>query len=244
MALSATRSTESPKLTPKAELALLARMLHREGYNDHNFGHITYRQADGTLLLNPYHLTWAEICAHDVLRIDTEGNRLEGDGPVTSSVQLHLQLYRARPDVRVALHHHPEWASVWAALREVPPVFDQLGAVIDEPIVVYDEYLGEVSDVEIARRNVAAMGDRSVGLLANHGVFVLADSVRRAHELAVALEWRSRLAWRVRALGDPPPMSDAAVALLGRATRNGVLAPYFFDAMVRQEIEADPTVVM
>ena len=40
-----------PPLTPQAEVALLARMLHREGYDDHLAGHITYRQPDGTLLV-------------------------------------------------------------------------------------------------------------------------------------------------------------------------------------------------
>src|SRR3954463_9718052 len=39
-----------PVLTPAAELALLCRMLHREGYDDHLAGHITYKEPDGTFL--------------------------------------------------------------------------------------------------------------------------------------------------------------------------------------------------
>ena len=42
-----------PELTAAQELALLARILYREGYNDHLAGHITYRQPDGTFLVNP-----------------------------------------------------------------------------------------------------------------------------------------------------------------------------------------------
>ena len=42
-----------PRSQPREELVLLARTLWREGYDDHLAGHITYRQADGTLPLQP-----------------------------------------------------------------------------------------------------------------------------------------------------------------------------------------------
>jgi hypothetical protein len=42
------------RLTPPQELALLARVLFREGYGDHLAGHITYKQEDGTFLVNPF----------------------------------------------------------------------------------------------------------------------------------------------------------------------------------------------
>ena len=87
-----------PALSPQAELALLCRTLFREGYDDHLAGHITYRQPDGTLLVNPWGLTWDEVRASDVLRIDTDGNLLEGRWTVTPAIPLHVELHRARPD--------------------------------------------------------------------------------------------------------------------------------------------------
>ena len=64
-----------------------------------------------------------------------------------------------------------------------------------------DEYDGPVNDPGAAARAVAAMGGADLALLANHGVFVLAGSVRAAHQRAVALEQRCRHAWHVEALG-------------------------------------------
>src|ERR1700736_1776211 len=98
-----------PELTPAAEVALLARMLHREGYDDHLAGHITYRQPDGTLLVNPFGLTWDEITASDIMRIDLDGNVLDGPWTVTPAIPLHLELHRARPDIAVAVHNHPRF---------------------------------------------------------------------------------------------------------------------------------------
>ena len=53
-------------LSPEQEVALLARTLFNEGYDDHLSGHITYKQPDGTFLVNPWGLAWDELCASDI----------------------------------------------------------------------------------------------------------------------------------------------------------------------------------
>lgn len=59
-------------------MALLCRVLFQEGYNDHIAGHVTYRQDDGTMLVNPWELAWDEVCASDILTIDANGKVLDG----------------------------------------------------------------------------------------------------------------------------------------------------------------------
>ena len=68
-----------PALTPQAEVALLARALHREGYDDHIAGHIASAQPDGTFLVNPFEVPWDDVRASDIMRIDIDGNVLEGE---------------------------------------------------------------------------------------------------------------------------------------------------------------------
>ncbi len=67
--------------TPRQELALMARILYGEGYDDHLAGHITSRQPDGTFFVNPLGLSWDELRASDIARMDGEGNHLEVPGP-------------------------------------------------------------------------------------------------------------------------------------------------------------------
>src|SRR5215213_7637911 len=109
-----------PELDIRTEMVVLARTLWREGYDDHLAGHITVNQHDGTLLCNPWLLTWEEFRPQDVIRIDLEGNVVEGDWPVPLGIPLHLELHRARPNVEVAVHHHPRWGTVWADLARPP----------------------------------------------------------------------------------------------------------------------------
>src|SRR4051794_14836596 len=96
-----------PELTPAAELALLARMLFREGYDDHLAGHIPYKQPDGSLPVTPFGRPWEEVCAADAMRIDTDGHVLAGPWTATRAIPLPPGLPRARHDVTVAVHNHP-----------------------------------------------------------------------------------------------------------------------------------------
>jgi L-ribulose-5-phosphate 4-epimerase len=232
-----------PELTPAQEIVVLARTLWREGYNDHLAGHITYNLGDGTLLCNPWLLTWAEIRPADIIRIDLEGNVVSGSWPVPLGIPLHLELHKYRPNVQVAVHNHPAFGTIWADLREVPVAYDQSSTLGGGELTVVDEYDGGVDNADAAAKAVRAMGDADLALLAGHGVFVLGSSIRAAHQRAVALEQRCRNAWHVRAAG-----GSAVTALppwfLDRMRRSdGTGFRGFWEASVRAELAADPTLL-
>jgi ribulose-5-phosphate 4-epimerase/fuculose-1-phosphate aldolase len=240
-AFAATREKLLPDLNPREEVVLLARTLFREGYDDHLAGHITYRQADGTLLCNPWYLTWEEFGPEDVIRIDLDGRVLEGDWPVPPGIPLHLELHKLRHDVTVAVHNHPRWGTVWADMQRVPTCYDQSSALGGGTVVVVDEYDRPVNDPQSARRAARAMGDADIALLANHGVFVLAGSVRAAHQRAVAIEQRCRNAWLAEVAGAGRPLPEAARAYLGRTNGEGFIG--FWEAMARAELRRDPALL-
>lgn len=234
-------------LTPAGEVAMLARILHREGFNDHTAGHITYRLADDTLLLNPWEVTWDRTRASDIIRIDLDGNLVEGKFTVTPGVELHLAMHRVRPDVRVLVHNHPEYALVWSAIGEIPPIFDQTGALVrDDRIKFFDQYRGIVAEQHIAADNVAGVGDCDAMLLANHGLFVVADTIERAYVRSMSFEWRCKLAWKVRATGLPgkPVPDDVAMTIARRCdSRPDAGWPHLWNAMCERELHMDPRVL-
>jgi L-fuculose-phosphate aldolase len=231
-----------PELTPAAELALLARMLFREGYDDHLAGHITYKQPDGTLLVNPFGLPWDEVCAADVMRIDLDGNVLDGPWTVTPAITLHLELHRARHDVTVAVHNHPRWATIYADLGRAPAVYDQTSALVAGEVAVYADYEGPVNQTENARAAVAAFGDASMALLQNHGVLVVGRDIAQAYLRAATIEWRSRQAWHVEAVGGGKPLPAEVHETVGRIF-DQVNFPGLFEAMARRELRDDPAIL-
>ena len=231
-----------PELSPHQQLALLARALWDEGHNDHLAGHITYKQPDGTFLVNPFGLTWGEVKASDVMRMDAEGNELEGKWTITPAIALHVELHKAREDVTVALHNHTRWGTIWADVGRVPPIYDQSSAYYDGEVALYDQYWGAVDDVENARAAVEAVGSAGMALLANHGVLVAANGIEQAYLRATCLEWRSRQAWHVEAIGGGKPMHPKAAAAYGAFFRDKNFTG-LFEAMCRVQIHRDPSVL-
>lgn len=227
-----------PALRAEQELVLLARTLWREGYDDHLAGHITYKQADGSFLTNPWPLLWDEFGPEDVVRIDSDGKVLEGRWPPAPGVGLHLAMHRVRNDVTVSIHNHPRWATSWADARRVPPNLDQTSALGGGKVVLVDEYAGTVALEEAADAAVAAMGDADIALLAGHGVFVLGPDLRRAHLRAVSFAERCHRAALVEILGGGTELRGPVVEVLGAAEFDG-----FWEAMARRELRADPALL-
>ena len=232
-----------PDLTPREELVVLARTLWREGYRDHLAGHITHNLDDGTLLCNPWLLTWAELRPSQVLRIDLDGRVVEGDWPAPLGIPLHLELHKARADVGWAMHNHPLYGTVWSDIGEVPPILDQSSALGGGELVLVDEYDGPVNDAGSARRAVDRMGGASMALLAGHGVFVLGGSARAVHQRAVALEQRCERAWHVRAATGTATSHLPASYLQRMASSDGEGFLGFWEVAVRAELAADPTLL-
>jgi L-fuculose-phosphate aldolase len=232
-----------PELTPQAELALLARSLWRYGYNDQLAGHISYRQSDGTILVSPFALAWDEITASDILRIDADGNLIDGIWDVTPAIALHLELHRQRPDAHVAVHNHSEWGTLWADIQEEPGVFDQTSAFVSGGIAVYREYGGTVTDRAPAAAAVEALGVAPMALLGNHGVFVVAPDVVTAYLRCYTLEWRSRQAWRLRVINAGVSMDEETSQLLDKHFATGGYPQLWWEANVRRELRNDASVL-
>lgn len=231
-----------PELNERQQLALLCRTLAREGYDDHIAGHITLRLDDGSYLANPWELSWYELTASDMLRLDASGKVIEGDWNITPAISLHLDIHAQREDIRVVLHNHPQWGSVWAGAGRIPPIYDQTSALVDTDPVLYDEYCGTVDGADQSQAAAAALGAHKWALLANHGVVVVGNSIRQTHLRAITLEWRCRMAWRIETLGGGKPLgADIARSTGERTDTHGF--PFLWEAMARAEIRRDPTVL-
>ena len=231
-----------PPLKPEAELAMLCRLLFAEGYDDHIAGHISYRQADGTLLINPWELAWDEVRAGDVIRLDASGKVIEGDWNVTPAINLHVELYARRADVNLVVHNHSRYGTLWAGAHRVPPIYDQTAAQVDGELVLIDEYQGAVSGASEGARCAEGLGQAKWALLANHGVLVVASDIRQAHLRALTLEWRCRQAYLIEALGQGSAMDEGIANQMGSLV-DGNGFPFLWEAMARRELRRDASVL-
>jgi ribulose-5-phosphate 4-epimerase/fuculose-1-phosphate aldolase len=232
-----------PDLTPREELALLARSLWSHGYSDHLAGHITCNLRDGTLLCNPWLLSWDEVCPSQVIRIDLDGNVVEGDWSAPLGIPLHLALHRKRPGVSWVMHNHPLFATVWADIGEVPAALDQSSSIGCGEIALVNEYQGGVNNADAAADAVDALGDAEIGLLRGHGVLVTGRSARAIFQRAMSLETRCKHAWYARSTGAAVESTLPPWWIERQRNSTGEGPVGFWEATLRRILRSNPDII-
>ncbi|HEV2370274.1 MAG TPA: class II aldolase/adducin family protein, partial [Acidimicrobiales bacterium] len=190
------------ELSPEQQLACAFRILARLGFSENIAGHITWdRDADGTMLVNPWGKWWEELSASDICRVDGNGTVLAGRWDVTPAIHIHTELHRRRPDARVVVHNHPYYVTLLAAVGMVPEALHQTGSMYLDDLGFVAEYDGEIDDPVLGAELAERIGDKSVVILANHGVIVTAPTIEEAVYRSASFERMCRLYYDVKVLG-------------------------------------------
>jgi L-ribulose-5-phosphate 4-epimerase len=127
-------SEESLQL--RRELAYACRILAANGQNDTVYGHVTYREAGAkTFWMKPPALGLDEITPDTLIRVDLEGNVVEGELPRHLEFPIHAELFRARPNITCVVHTHPIYSIAFAATGQPLHAISHEGAQFTPPDV-------------------------------------------------------------------------------------------------------------
>jgi adducin len=164
----------------RVELAACYRLVHHYGWTSQVYNHITAR-IPGTehLLINPYGMQYEEIRASNLVKIDIEGNKIDGSPfPVnTAGYVIHSAVHAARKDVQCVVHtHSPNAVALAATQTEFVPL-NQEGCQFHER-VGYHAFEGIALDKDERRRLIEDLGPTNhTMLLWNHGVLTMGPSI-------------------------------------------------------------------
>jgi ribulose-5-phosphate 4-epimerase/fuculose-1-phosphate aldolase len=230
------------ELTQQQQLACAVRILSREGWAENISGHLTIATDDGGMWCNPWGKWWQEVCASDVIRLNADGNVVEGKWDVTGAVFLHTELHRARPDAAVIVHHHPYHATLLAAMREMPRMVHQNSCIFDGELAFVDEY-GDVLHAAGGEWLAQQVGDASGILLAFHGAIVTAPTIEELCYKAATFERMCRFTYDILAAGrTPEELPPAQRAELKKVVLTASPQPYW-EGAVRQLVTTEPEVL-
>ena len=75
----------------------------------------------GLFVIKPSGVDYDKLKPEDMVVVDLEGNKVEGEYNPSSDTPTHLELYKAFPNVGGIVHTHSPWATSWAqAGRGIP----------------------------------------------------------------------------------------------------------------------------
>ena len=107
------------------DLCCGARALYRAGLSVGIAGHLSIALEDGTMLANRFGPSFGTLLPDDVLRMDFDGNVLEGRGAVNGTIRLHGVIHKRNPHIIAVAHTHPPATITLGTLRVVPEIWDQ-----------------------------------------------------------------------------------------------------------------------
>ncbi len=196
----------------RRDLAAAYRLVALYGWDDMIFTHISVR-VPGTshFLINAYGLLFEEITASNLVRIDTDGNKID-DSPYDvnpAGFVIHSAIHRDHPEAHCVLHLHTESGQAVAAQRDGLLPLTQTAMVIAED-VAYHDFEGIASDLDERERLVRDLGDKHAMILRNHGTLTVGETVADAFIRMYFLERACDA--QVRALAGGVPLSKASAA--------------------------------
>jgi ribulose-5-phosphate 4-epimerase/fuculose-1-phosphate aldolase len=176
----------------RVDLAAAHRLAYLHGFSEGIFNHLTCAvpgKPDRYLQI-PFGLHWSEITASCLLEVSHDGKVLAGEGePELSGYCIHSPIHRMVPSAVCVMHTHMPFASALARLEDpkIKPIGQtECGMMKD---VVYDEtYSGPAFEVAEGERLARVLGDRTVMVMANHGVLTVGESVAEAYDRLYYME--------------------------------------------------------
>ncbi len=203
----------------------VGRRLYARGYTASNDGNISTRLDDRRLLMTPKSVCKGFMTVDMMVITDLDGKKLAGDRDPSSEMQMHLEVYRQRPDAGAVVHAHPPMATGFAVAgialdrAVLAEVVTTLGSV---PIAEYAT--PSTKELPEAVRQYVKAHDGM--LLANHGALTLGTDLLAAYYKMETIEHFAHISLVARLLGGERLLSrQEVVRLQGLRGMYGIASP-------------------
>src|SRR5580765_5291731 len=188
------RSRVSPQeWQTRVDLAACYRLIHHFRMDDLVYNHISAQVPgeEGHFLINAYGMTYDEITASSLVKIDLNGDVVQdsgtGYGINHAGFVIHSAVHRARHDVACVIHTHtPAGMAVSAMERGLLPLTQN--AMFFSGVGMHD-YEGPAVDLDEQQRLVADLGQHDAMILRNHGLLAVGRTIPEAF---ITMYWLER----------------------------------------------------
>ncbi len=161
----------------KKEIETFVKVCHQLAANKYVTGYggnLAWKMEDNVLLITPTQMNKGDIQFNDVVFIDMDGNKLEGEKRPTGEKQMYLNFFRERPDINSVIHCHPPRTNAftitkgknWLMRPLFPETITEVGPV---PVVPYGEPLTK----KLADNFLPFLPKYNAFLMENHGLTIL-----------------------------------------------------------------------
>lgn len=179
----------------KSELVKYSRKCYERNLICATGGNISCRvPGEDAILIKSSGSAFGDMTEDDVVKVDLDGNLLEGSKTLSKEWRFHAGIYKVRPDVCVVIHVHPPYATAIAANHSELPLVTNHAKV----------YLKSVPNIEVASSGSEELAnevleqfsdaERVAILMKEHGIITVGINFNKAFYLAEMLEDTAKIA--------------------------------------------------
>ena len=185
--------------TERKEIAKYMRRLYKNGLTTASGGNIS-QKIDDVILLTPSQVDKGKLKWKDVAVIDKDANIIESHHNLSMETQMHLEIYKARPDISAIVHSHPPFASAYACSEEIvdTTITGEILYVCGIPKKA-DYFL--MGSKELANSISEAIKNTDIVVMNNHGVVIVASNLFNAYDMMEVYEGAAKINYYLKTIG-------------------------------------------
>ena len=200
----------------RLDLAACYRIFDHLGWSESIYNHISLRVPGekGAFLINPFGLLYDEVTASNLVKIDIDGNTLDGSPhPVNKAgFTQHAYFHRHLPKAHAICHTHTTAAMAVCSSEGglLPTSFYACGFAGQ---IGYHDFEGVTVRPDEGERLVANLGDKRVLMLRNHGPVVMGDTIAEMFMTVWALQRACEIQVATLSMGRPLLVGEEVIAV-------------------------------
>ena len=191
----------------KQEICEVGHRLYAHGFVAANDGNISVKLNDNEFYCTPTGVSKGSLTPEMIIKIDAEGNKLEGTLNPSSEIKMHLRVFRERPDVNAVVHAHPPVATAFTVAgipldRYILP--EAVLTIGDVPTCDY----ATPSTMEIPDSLMPYIQEHDAFMLKNHGALTVGNTLARAFFTMEEVEFNAKIMKYAMELGRIQEISE------------------------------------
>lgn len=167
----------------RTQLAAAYRIFDHLGWVELIYNHITLRVPgeDGAFLINPFGLSYDEVTASSLVKIDIQGRALSPSPYAVNEAGfvIHSAIHGALPEAHCVIHTHTT-AGMAVASLDGGLAMSNFHAVVLYDHIAYHDFEGITTNLGEQPRLLASMGSNRAVILRNHGLLTWGSTLPEA----------------------------------------------------------------
>ena len=184
----------------KKEICEVGHKIYNLGFVAANDGNISVKVSENEYYCTPTGVSKGDLTPDMIIKVDRNGNKIEGKLNPSSEIKMHMRVYQERPDVNAVVHAHPPIATAFTVAGVDLDQYILPEAVLTIGDVPTCEY-GTPSTMEIPDSLEPYIQNHDAFLLKNHGALTVGFNLTKALFIMEEVEFNAKICKNAMELG-------------------------------------------